>query len=59
MYSALKGIEVTAVASVLKLYFRELSSPLFPCEKYYDFTSKDIIPHPLLFFIPLLLLILL
>ncbi len=37
MYSALKGIEITAVASVLKLYFRELSNPLFPCEKYYEF----------------------
>ena len=37
MYSSLKGIEITAVASVLKLYFRELSNPLFPFEKYDDF----------------------
>ena len=36
-YSAIKKIEITAVASVLKLYFRELANPLFPCDKYYDF----------------------
>ena len=36
-YSSVKNIEITAVASVLKLYFRELTSPLFPCDKYYDF----------------------
>lgn len=42
-YSAVRNIEITGVASVLKLYFRELVSPLFPCEMYYDFikcTSK-------------------
>ena len=38
-YSALKNIEITGVASVLKLYFRELVSPLFPCEKYYEFVK--------------------
>ena len=32
-----KKVEITAVASVLKLYFRELSNPLFPCDRYYDF----------------------
>jgi hypothetical protein len=36
-YSALRNIEITAVASVLKLYFRELKNPLFPSDKYYDF----------------------
>ena len=36
-YSSVKSMEITAVASVLKLYFRELTSPLFPCDKYYDF----------------------
>lgn len=38
-YAALKNIEITAVASVLKLYFRELVNPLFPCEMYYEFVK--------------------
>ena len=38
-YSAVRNIEITGVASVLKLYFRELVNPLFPCEKYYEFVK--------------------
>ena len=32
-----KKTDIAAVASVLKAYFRELSTPLFPTDKYMEF----------------------
>ena len=32
-----RKLDVAAVASVLKAYFRELSTPLFPTDKYMEF----------------------
>lgn len=34
-----KKVDIAAVASVLKGYFRELSIPLFPTENYKDFIN--------------------
>ena len=45
LYNMTKKVDVTAVASVLKMYFRELTTPLFPTDKYQRFiqcTSKSV-----------------
>ena len=45
LYNVTKKVDVTAVASVLKMYFRELTTPLFPTDKYHRFiqcTSKSV-----------------
>ncbi|TRY85551.1 hypothetical protein DNTS_017173, partial [Danionella cerebrum] len=44
--SKLRKVDVNAVSGTLKLYFRELPSPLIPSELYNDFLDARDIPDP-------------
>lgn len=35
-----KKTDIAAIASVLKQYFRDLTEPLFPVEKYHEFVES-------------------